>query len=342
MIRHYSKDIPGIEYNQAELTVKYPNGSKITLYGSDNPDSLRGIALWGAIFDEYAQQPGNIFSEIILPALADHSGYAIWIGTPKGKNVFFDLVQKARNDDDYLLVDIKASTSGVLPESELEELKKNMTEDEYNQEFECSFESSVKGAIYGKELAEMRTAGRITSVPYERLLQVYTWWDLGMSDATSILFFQKHGNSWRLIDSYENSGEGLDFYVKILKEKGYSYAKHYFPHDIQVKELGTGVSRLEILRRLGVVPEVVPALNVQEGINATRMKMSTLWIDEKNNEKFLRAITQYQREWDEKRGMFKEQPLHDWTSHFADALRYWGITKEYRPQSIQYGSSLIK
>ncbi|MBK7428759.1 MAG: hypothetical protein IPI60_17945, partial [Saprospiraceae bacterium] len=253
-LKQFSRPIPGIKINESELRIDYPNGSRITLYGADNPDSLRGIALWGVVFDEYSQQPSNIFSEIIRPALADHQGYAIWIGTPKGKNEFWRLYEgldyegKKRDDlDKWLRLLLTVDQTDTIKPNELEDARKSMTEEEFLQEWYCSFEASIKGAYYSREVAEARRSGRIGIVPYDPILPVHTFWDLGISDYTTIGFFQLTGNEKRMIDYYENHGQGLNHYTKIVKEKPYTYGSHNFPHDVEVRELGSGKSRKEIL-----------------------------------------------------------------------------------------------
>jgi len=341
IIKFYAKPVPGAEFNESELTVRYPNGSRITLYGADNPDSLRGIGLWGVVFDEYSQQPSNIFSEIIRPALADHSGYAVWIGTPKGKNDFWKLYEVARTgfnekgedvSKDWFPLLLTVDDTKVIPDAELADARTTMSEDEYLQEFMCSFEAAIKGAYYASQLSKARADGRISKVPYDELLPVSTWWDLGIGDSTAILFFQNYGKEWRLIDSYEQSGEGLAHYAKVLTEKGYFYKDHWGPHDIEVKELGTGRSRKEIAASLGIKFKVAPKLSIEDGINAVRMRFSTLWIDEEKNSEFLHCISLYRKEWDDKRGEFKNAPFHDFTSHYADALRYWAVTRDAQPE----------
>jgi len=227
LAKFYSNVIPNVEYNEAELTIKYPNGSRITLYGADNPDSLRGIGLWGVVFDEYSQQPSNIFSEIIRPALADHTGYAIWIGTPKGKNSFWKIFQgydeegnKIENfDKDWYVSHLTVSDTKIISDAELVDARQTMTADEYEQEFMCSFEAAIKGAYYSKEMLKARQDKRITNVPYDKALPIDTWWDLGIGDATAILFMQNDGVNWRLIDSYQATGEGLSHYVTVLQER---------------------------------------------------------------------------------------------------------------------------
>jgi phage terminase large subunit len=342
LLKFYSQPIPRVDYNEAELTVRYPNGSRITLYGADNPDSLRGIGLWGVVFDEYSQQPSNIFSEIIRPALADHSGYAIWIGTPKGKNEFWKLYDQAQKDDKWFASLLNYKATRAVEEEEVEDSRRVMTDDEFEQEWNCSFEAAIRGAYYVKELAKARADKRITDVPYDEELQVHTFWDLGIGDSTAILFMQYDGAKWRLIDSYENSGEGLGHYIKVLKDKGYNYGTHYAPHDIEVRELGSGHSRRETASSLGIDFEVAPNLSVEDGINAARLRFSQLWIDQRNNDRFLHCISLYRKEWDDKRGAFKNKPLHDFTSHYADAFRYWAVTKiEGRNEVYQYQPSWV-
>ena len=333
-LKYYSKDIPGIKINESELRIDYPSGGRVTLYGADNPDSLRGIKLWGVAYDEYSQQPSNIHTEVILPTLADMKGYAIWIGTPQGRNEFVRLYEEniKRKDWNCQLYDIEKSFkeepenfSELYDEAQMQ--KYHMLEDEWLQEWMCNFDAAVKGAYYSKEISDAREAGRITSVPHDPSLEVHTVWDLGISDYTTIGFFQTYGKEIRMIDYYQNHGEGLDHYVNILEAKRqYKFGKHYFPHDIKVRELGTGKSRKEVLQGLGVQVNEVKNLSVEDGINAGRMLFKQLWVDEKKCAQFLDAITQYRQEWDDKKGCFKNNPLHDWTSHAADMYRYFAIS----------------
>lgn len=329
IIKEYSRPIPGIKYNESELRVDYPNGARIQLFGADNPDSLRGLALWGVVFDEYSQQPSSIFPEIIRPALADNKGYAIWIGTPKGHNSFYDLYQTAQQDDKWLGLMLTVEDTGVIDQDELDDAKKVMSRDEFNQEWYCSFEANIRGAYYSDQIEAARK-GRITRVPYDESILVNTVWDLGIGDATSIIFFQQVGAEIRVIDYYENSGEGLRHYANVLKEKGYSYDTHYAPHDIQVKELGTGLTRLEQAGSLGIDFTVVKNIGIADGINAARSIFNRVWFDEEAAKPLIEALSLYHKEWDDKRGVFRSRPRHDWTSHAADAFRYMAVaTSDY-------------
>jgi hypothetical protein len=190
---------------------------------------------------------------------------------------------------------------------------------------------TLKGAYYSKQLQQARDEGRISNVPYEPMLPVYTWWDLGVGDSTAIGFFQFAGMECRMIDYFEATGEGLNFYINELRNKGYTYAQHFAPHDIEVREFSTGKSRREIAQSLGFDFEIAPNLPIEDGINATRLRLRTLWIDETKCVDFINAISQYQKEWNDKMGDYKNKPLHDWTSHAADMLRYWAVSQIQTP-----------
>ena len=230
-MQFYAKAIPGIVVNQQELRIDYPNGGQVRIYGSDNEDSLRGIYLDGVVLDEYGLQSPRVFSEVVRPALADRGGWALFIGTPNGKNQFYEIVQQAkRAEPGWFSAEYKASDTGILSAEELTAARSVMTADEYAQEFECSFQASVRGAIYGTELDALRAAGRICTVPHEPTLPVDTDWDLGVGDATAIWFSQSlRSGEIRIIDYYEASGEGLPHYAQVLKERAYTYGDHWAP-----------------------------------------------------------------------------------------------------------------
>lgn len=318
----------GIRFNEAELRADFANGGRITLYGSDKPDSLRGLGFWGVVFDEYSQQPPNIFSEIIRPALADHEGYAIWIGTPKGKNEFFRLYERGKKDPEWMGVLLTVDDTGLISQKELDDSRSQMTPEEYEQEWYCSFEAAIRGAYYAKEVAMARKEKRIGKIPYDPALLVHTVWDLGVGDATAIGFFQKFHSEIRMIDYHEGSDTGMNYYIKVLKEKSYIYGKHFAPHDIEVREFSTGKSRKEIARNLGIDFIAAPKLSIDDGIAAGRVTFNRLWIDEDKCVTFLDAISQYRKEWDDKRGKFRDHPLHDWTSHAADMWRYAALVED--------------
>lgn len=329
-LKHYSAPIPAVRKHESELRIDLPNGARIALLGSDNPDALRGIYLDGVVLDEYAQMSSRVFPEIIRPALADRLGWAIFIGTPRGRNAFHELYRMAQSDSesgdsDWMTDLFPASRSGVLPEKELVAARRVMSEAEYAQEFECSFEAAIAGAYYGDLIAAAEREGRIGRVPWEPRLPVATAWDLGIDDATSIWFCQRAGNELRLIDYYEASGVGLDHYAKILHDRPYAYDAHYLPHDASVRELGTGRSRIETLASLGIRTRIAPNLGIEDGINAVRLTLPRCWFDRVACGQGLEALRHYRRDRDERGGGFRLRPMHDWSSNAADAFRYLSL-----------------
>ncbi|QJB56186.1 terminase family protein [Pseudodesulfovibrio sp. zrk46] len=315
-----------VKFHETELRADFANGARIRLFGADNPDSLRGIYLDGVIFDEVAQMQKRTWTEVIRPALADRKGWAIFIGTPRGKNALWEIWEDGRRDPEWFTAMYRASETGVIDPDELVAASREMSPEEYEQEFECSFSAAIKGAYFGKLMGEADKEGRVTRVPVEPSLPVHTAWDLGMSDSTSIWFVQaRPGGSYAVVDYYEASGEGMEHYARVLDEKGYKYGTHIAPHDIRVRELGTGKSRLEVARGLGVRFEIAPNIPVQDGINAVRTLLPCCWFDEERCAKGIEALRNYRREFDEARNDFSARPLHDWTSHAVDAFRYFAV-----------------
>lgn len=322
MLKKYTIVIPGIKVNESELRVDFPNGSRVTLYGADNPDSLRWVALWWAVFDEYAQQPSSIFSEIIRPALSDNKWWAIWIWTPKGQNAFYELYQFALKQPDWFTMELKASESAIIDDEELADARRTMTEDEYNQEYECSWSAAIKWAYYSKELAECREK-RIIRNLYDSVLPTYTAWDLGISDYMSVTLFQVYQWEIRFIDYIEDNGKSLEYFAKVLNDKPFRYEQHFFPHDIQVRELSTGTSRYEVVQRLfNNKCTILQMTKIMDGINNARVNFHRVWFDEENTSVLRNSLANYSQEWDDKKWVFRDNPRHDWSSHGADAFRY--------------------
>lgn len=333
LIKYYARTIPGVSFNESELRVDYPNGSRIRLYGADNPDSLRGISLWGVVFDEYSQQPSNIFTEIIRPALSDHRGYAIWIGTPKGKNEFYKLYQYGLNNVGWLSVLLTVDDTGIIPQDELIDARRLMSEDEYNQEFMCSFETSVKGAVYADEWGDLVKQQRLITIPYDETLPTYSAWDFGIGDATAVGIYQVPplGLEVRMIDYYENSNQPLQHYVDWLKNKPYKLTMSYGDPSGQNRQLNTGRSVFEDLNSDQVTKYLGYPIRMFarrghniDKINSVKKLLKILWVDPKC-QKFIEAVKNYHYTWDEKKGEFSELPYHDWSSHACDQLGYFAV-----------------
>jgi hypothetical protein len=200
-----------------------------------------------------------------------------------------------------------------------------MSEDQYAQEFECSWNANVPGAIYGKELEEATVSGRVTNVPYDPSKKVDTWWDLGVGDSTAIWFTQSVGRAVHVIDFYENRNQGLPHYCQILNQRNYLYGTHNAPHDIEVRELGSGKSRRETAWDLGLNFRVVPKLPLEDGIHAAQMILPRCWFDREKCKQGLEALRQYHRSYNDRTRSFRANPVHDWSSHAADAWRYFAV-----------------
>ncbi len=326
-LKSFSQPIPGREVREDELRIDFAGGARITLYGADNPDSLRGLYLDWVVLDEYGQMRPRLWSAVVRPALSDRQGGAIFIGTPMGRNQFWDIYRHAMADRDWYAAVFPASRTGVLPADELAAARRDMTPEQYEQEFECSFDAGVVGAYYARALTAAEQAGRIGRVPWEPAVTVETWWDLGIDDATAIWFAQTVGREVRLIDYYEATGAGLDHYAKVLSERPYVYGRHVLPPDAKVRELGTGRSRVETLAGLGIRATLARPQTVEDGINAVRLLLPRCWFDEPACRRGIEALRQYRSEWDERRQTLRPVPVHDWTSHAADAMRYGAISQ---------------
>lgn len=310
--------------NISELRVDFW-GRRIQLYGSDNPDSLRGQFFDGVIIDEVGDQNPKIWTDIVRPALTDRKGWCLFIGTPKGHNHFKELRDRAEKEEGWGLLEFKASETGVVDETELKAAKNEMGEDKYRQEFECSFDAAVEGSYYGTMLNELEEKKHMQEIPREELSRTFTAWDLGMGDSTSIWVAQLVGTEVRLIDYYENHGVGLDHYVKWIKDNDYSKAEHILPHDVRVRELGTGKSRLEMLEDSGLEVKIAPRMGLDDGIQAVRRLLPRCWFNVPKVQNGLNCLRNYRRDYDEKRKIFYERPLHDWSSHGSDSFRYLAL-----------------
>lgn len=338
----YLKDMfseyPGVEKNEAKLRIKIPRydkGDFITIYllGAENPDAIRGMFLDGCVLDEYAQMNPAIWGEVVRPALSDRQGWAIFIGTPKGMNQFYTMYQTARKnmiENPHLrwyVFSAPASKTGVIPLDELRALKAEMSEEEYEQEMECSFQAALTGAYYGKLMTQAENDGRIMDLAHDPTRPVSTYWDIGVDDSTAIWFVQKVGDYYHVIDYVEMSGEGLDYFAKILLGKPYVYGDHWLPHDGSNREWTSGDSRVKTFEKLmGKRPRIAKKIPIADGINAVRMKLPLCKFNLVKTQRGLDCLKNYERIWDAKNGIFQDKPLHNWASHGSDAFRTFAIS----------------
>lgn len=314
--------------NSQELKISLTNGSIIQIVGSNNYDSIMGTNPRGVIFSEYALQDPMAY-RYIRPILTANDGWALFLSTPRGKNHLWDLYKIALESDNWFCLKLTLDDTKHVSKEDIEEERNEgiMSEDLIQQEYYTSFEMGVEGAYYAKYIDRMRVAGQIGNVPWENSFPVHTAWDIGVRDSTTILFFQQIGMTIRIIDVYEKAKEGLEHYANVLQSKPYKYGKHIAPHDIAVQEWGSGLRRIDKARHLGIKFILTPSgLSIDDGIEAVRSNLPKIWIDSNKCSTFIKSIENYRQEFDIKKRVYKGTPLHDWSSHFADALRYLCIS----------------
>lgn len=316
-----------------DMIIGLKNGATWQLAGSDNFDALVGSPPVGLTFSEYALADPKAWA-MLRPILAANGGYAMMISTPRGKNHMFSQYNMAVEDPTWFASKRTALETGVFtPEQLAQEKKELLSEfgpDEgmalFNQEYLCSFESAIAGAYYSTIIDQIEAKGQITSVPHDPMLPVTTAWDLGVGDATAIWFYQHVHNEIRVINYYETSGEGLAYYARFLKDLPYNYEQHIMPHDIRVRELGTGKSRYEMAQSLGIRPiTIARSMPVDDGINAVRSTLPRMWFDKKKCSQGLEYLRNYHKEYDDVRKCFKNAPYHDFSSHASDAMRIYCV-----------------
>ena len=324
--------------NKQEMNIKFKNGSIWRVVGADNINALVGAGVVGVVFSEMSLQSPQAW-QYIEPMLLENDGWAVFNGTPRGENHFYDMVEMAKGNPNWY-VDIKTiDDTNIVTHEQIEDLRKEGRPEEIiQQEYYCSFAGSIHGAYYADMMRKCKDDNRICSVPVDDNVLVNTAWDLGVNDATSIWFYQTVGKEIHLIDYYENTGQGLAHYAAMLIQRGYNYGKHYAPHDIKARELSSGKSRLEIAEKMGIKFEVVPMLTIIDGIGAVRGTLSKCWFDADKCKAGINAMKQYRKDWDDKHQRFKDHPLHDWSSNCADAFRYLAVS--YRDITVKSHSNI--
>lgn len=331
-------DILAKHETEMKITLRHPDdpeqpGSIVQLIGGDNIDTVVGTNPVGCIYSEYPLMTPRAW-DLVEPILAENLGWAVFIFTPRGKNHAHSLWKAAKQDPEWYtdlrtIEDTFRDAPGearfgqpVVTLAQIDKMRaRGMAEELIQQEFYCSFDGAMVGAYYADQLSMLDRMGRITEVPYDPMFPVDTAWDLGLDDAMSIWFTQTIGGMCRVIEYQEGHTKGLDWYAAELRKKPYRYGEHYAPHDIKVHELTSGNSRIEISAEMGIHFQPQPKLAVQDGIQATRRLLPLCAFDAKKCERGLDGLRSYRREWDEKMQCWKDNPVHDWASNPADALR---------------------
>jgi hypothetical protein len=317
-----------INHRKDEMKIELKCGSVWQLVGSDNYNALIGANPVGVVFSEYSVADPAAW-DYIRPILAENGGWAVFIYTARGRNHGAMLYEMAKGNPSWFAQLLTVDDTRVIgPDVIDEERAAGMSEDMIQQEFYCSFSAALVGAYYGRQMSDAEKEGRIGNVPYEPNLRVETWWDLGVGDSTAIWFVQRYQREIRVIDYYEMSGEGLSHYAKVLQAKPYVYSRHIAPHDIEVREFGTGKTRRETAAGLGIRFILAPNIGIEDGIDAVRAMLPRCMFDMKKCDRLIEALRQYRKAWDDKNRRFQDHPHHDWASHAADAGRYGAVTRD--------------
>ena len=336
--------------NEQEMLIEFKNGSIWQLVGSDNYDAMVGSNPIGIVFSEYSISNPQAW-DYFRPMLLENNGWAVFIYTFRGKNHGYTLHKMAEKSDAWFSEKLTVNdtrrddgTPVITPLMIQQEREQGMAEEMIQQEYYCDPNAQIPGAIYATHLATARDDNRIGPIPVEPALEVHTAWDLGISDAMSIWFFQVMGKELRLIYYYENNNHGMEHYVQHLQEfsakHGIRFGQHLAPHDIEVRELSSGKTRKHTAAKMGIKFRTVKRPRIKsEGHDAVRRLFPRLWLDDVRAEHGVNCLSSYQYEWDDKKGVFKSQPLHDWASHGADALQTLALGWVEAPTSRPSGHS---
>lgn len=316
--------------NQQTMTIETITGSVWQVVGSDSFDSLVGAPPAGVVFSEWALADPRAWA-FIKPILDENGGWALFITTPRGRNHAINTLEAFRGQAHAFAEVLPATVTGRFTPERLAEIEAEYASEfgpdlgvaMFRQEYLCDFDAPVMGSYYARLMNEAEQAGRFKRGIYDPALPVETWWDLGISDATAIWFVQVSGREFRFVDYLEQNDAGLESYAAALREKSYRYQRHILPHDGDARELGTGLTRIEVLRRLmpGQQIIVAPRQDIEDGINALQQILPRAWFDPETCKRGIEALRAYHRAWDDERKTFKLKPEHDWSSHGADAAR---------------------
>ena len=333
------------------MLIRFKNGSTWQVVGSDNYQGVIGSGAFGIVYSEYMLSDPNCWL-YLQPILEENGGWAIFNGTPRGRNHFHGIFELGQSEPGWFSERLTVGDTGVFDDIQIARIKREIArergddeaENIVNQEYFCSWDAAIPGSYYGRMISELEVQDCIGHVPYDPRYPVTTGWDLGVGDSTAIWFVQRTRTELRVIDYYEASGVGADHYAKVIKDKPYMYERHILPFDANDREWGANASsRVDALKSLGVRPlTILPRASVDDGINAVRILLHGSRFDRKKCERGIDALRQYQKKWDEKLKVFSQAPLHDWTSHAADAFRYLaqGMRDAPREQQIRPEYSL--
>ena len=325
-LHHFPRELWEGTPNSTEMKLKLKNGSMFQVLGTERLDNLMGMNPVGIVFSEYALQDPQAW-DYLRPILAENGGWAIFNGTPRGRNNHLHRMwQMARKNKQWFSGLLTVEDTQAITQADIQdERDAGMSHEMVQQEFYCNWEGALTGSYYVKQMEAAEKEGRVCDVPYDPSSPVDTWWDLGIGDSTCIVFTQSSFNQIRVIDYYEHSGEAISHYIHHLDSLPYVYGEHVGPHDLMARQMGTGKTLLETAGQLGVRFRVARKLSVDDGIGAVRMMLPLCWFDRSKCSRLIDALLAYHREWDSKKRCFNDRPDHDWSSHPCDAIRMGAV-----------------
>lgn len=334
--------------HKTHMYIELINGSIIFFGGAENYDAYMGMGAAGIILSEYAIQTPFAWN-YLSPMLRQNNGWAIFPYTPRGRNHGYDLYQLNKNNPEWYTQLLTAHNTfdnngeRVITDKMIQaERDSGMPEELIQQEYYCSFDAALVGAYYGQYIEKAEYEDRICNFAIDTTIPVYTYWDIGVGDSTAIWFMQKKGQKMYLIYYYENQGKGIDFYASVLhqiaQQLSIKYIQHVGPFDLNIKEFGTGLTRIEQAKKYGIHFQLAPTkkngasgqmISLMDGIEAVRATFKDLIFHQDNCIDGLNALRSYRKKYDHKRKVYSDNPNHDWSSHGSDALRYMCLTQKY-------------
>lgn len=343
-VKRAASPVPGVKIHESEMYVEFPNKARVKLYGADNYDRMRGLYFDGVVLDEYADMPPAAWSEVIRPALSDRKGWAAFIGTPKGRNSFAALYERAEKDDEWFTLRLRASESGLIAPEELEALKLELSRNEYQREMETDFDAAIEGAYYAECIDATRKAKRIRPIAPDPILPVYAAWDLGVSDSTTIWLFQVVDGLVHIIDYIEATGQPLAYYVNEIRSRQLGHVICILPHDSAQRDKFTASTYEDHIKAAGFETKVIAnqgrGAAMQRVEAARRVFPSIVFNETEAVQSGIEALASYHERRDEKRGVGLG-PEHDWSSHAADSFGLLCVAKleglGYSPSTVDLG-----
>lgn len=338
-----------VKTNSVEMSITLVNGSIIQVSGASTADTLVGSNPLGIVYSEFSLMPMSV-RDYLSPILAENSGWELLNLTPRGRGPVYDLFVKSLSDPTWfvrhLSVDDTKHDNGspIITYEEIDSFRKSgMDESIIQQEFFVSWNSSNIGSYYASYMDKAESEGRVKDFDIIKSIKCFAVFDIGISDATSIWIMQPVSDQLRLIYHYEASGHGFNHYAQMLdticKQLGIRIQTTYGPHDLANRTWGGEArSALALARDAGIVFSIVPKTSIDDGIQAVMALFPQFWFHKTNCIKGIEAVRHYRREYDEELRTFKPTPLHDWSSHSSDSLRYLATIWRYqfsRPDTNQ-------